>query len=168
MKYKAVHILILALLVATGLLTFLLFVSYSNQQIVYTELMGNIHVLQKQQNDLADKLVTINNANQKSLEDMRNKLTTDLVEYSTCTAKKSVGIINSEVLDAVHTICAPPFVNNQSDFQSKNPIFLNCFIEKGIGITNTQSTENLNQECILYEQEISHQISISIQKSNNE
>lgn len=168
MKFKAVSILILTLLLVTGLLSFLLFVSYSNQQIAYTELMGNIQLLHKQQNDFANKLATINNTNQKSLEDMRSLLTTNLVEYSTCTAKKSVGIINSEVLDAVHTICAPPFVINQSDFQSKNPIFLNCFIEKGIGITNTQSTENLNHECVLYEKEISHQISISIQKSNNE
>ena len=168
MKYKSIEILIVGLLLTIiGLLTYLLIGNYSIQKDLKIKLFESYKAIQSQQEEFMDLILVLESSRKDELEDVSKNILTNFIDYSSCLAKQSTGVKNTEVIDAIVTICSPPIVEITTQFKTENPIFLNCFIEKGKMLARDDSVEKIYQACIEYENELSRQISISIQNLNN-
>lgn len=168
-KHKHIELFIVGLLLTViGMLTYLMLTNYNNQRDWQLELLAKYHEIQSEQSRVLRSIQSIESSRKATLDALGSSVIGQFVDYSSCLTKKSIGIENVEVIAAVLTLCTPPVVDTESDFQTKNPIYLDCFIEKGAVLAENDSTENINQQCLKFEKEISRKISISIQKSNNE
>jgi len=127
-------------------------------------LQANINALQEQQVILLNLLGNIEFSN----VEITNNLTTNIIDYYSCFEKKSLGINNPDVLDAVQALCMPHNVESVIEYSNANSIFLDCLIDKGATLSRNESIGHITQQCVEYENKVSKQIKITIEELNND
>lgn len=140
------------------------FFTLNAQQEINNKLQANISVMQNQQRILVNLLENV----ELSEKEITKNLAASLVDYHYCFEKKSLGISNHDVLDAVQEVCMPTNIGLVTEYSNLNSIFLNCFIEKGMKIASNGSTDHITQQCVEYENEVSKKIQVTIEKLNND
>jgi hypothetical protein len=161
---KSNKVFIVGLITATILIFVYLSISFNTQKEINNKLQANISALQDQQGILLNLLENV----EFSTIEITNNLTTNIIDYYSCFEKKSLGINNPDVLDAVQALCMPHNIESVIEYSSENSIFLNCLIDKGARLSRNESIVRITQQCVEYEKKVSKQIKIRIEKLNNE
>ncbi|MFT5851655.1 MAG: Ca2+/Na+ antiporter [Colwellia sp.] len=161
---KSNRIFIVGVIITIILIFYYLFFTFKMQKEINNKLQANISAMQDQQRILINLLENVEFSN----KEITKNLAASLIDYHYCFEKKSLGISNHDVLDAVQAVCMPSNIELVTEYSNANSIFLNCFIEKGIKVERNESTDHIAQQCVAYEKEVSKQIQVTIEKSNND
>jgi len=161
---KSHKIFIVGIITAIILIFTCLSVFINTQKEINNKLQANISALQDQQVILLNLLENVEFSN----TEITNNVATNIIDYYSCFEKKSLGINNPDVLDAVQALCMPLNLESVIEYSSANSTFLDCLIDKGVTLSRNESIGHITQQCVEYENKVSKQIKITIEELNND